>query len=84
MQDITDGLVRPRDLNPTRTAARSGMTNGSMKVNRLRLERAKLEVKYFEHLLAGGKSLDAEASRLRSGIEALRAEIAANVKYEEG
>lgn len=64
--------------NPEAVAAESGNTNGGLKLNRLRLERAKLEVAFYEHMTSGGRKSDETSVRLRKGMAALAREITAN------
>lgn len=59
-------------------AAQSGNTNGGLKLNRLRLYRARLEVQFYEHMTSGGRRFDEEGTRLAHGMRSLAKEIKAN------
>ena len=82
-QGIEDPLVGawPEEVKDTAVYARLSMTNMDLKLNRLRLERAKREVEYFEHLTTGGRKFDETGIRIAQAVQALAREIEWNVGY---
>jgi hypothetical protein len=64
-------------------AAESGNTNGGLKLNRLRLYRARLEVEYYTHITTGGNPNDLVSCELYLGMSKLADEIAANERLDK-
>jgi len=79
MPGITGRLGAPRPAGGvSQEAASTGNTNGGLKLNRLRLERAKREVEFYEHLTSGGRKFDETGTRIAQAMQALAREILAN------
>lgn len=74
LQGIEDPIVA--------AAAESGNTNGGLKLNRLRLYRARKQVELYTHITSGGNPGDLVTAELTLDISDLTDEIVANELLE--